>query len=144
MTMNNYGNDDNEGNDDNDEEFYTTEYSQPTAKDINSTCNEHKHFYRQIKIYLKLSPFHHCMPWPLLFDVLTLLLSSLRKTLIRFKTCLLWNNAGECPHTFFLFIVARWMSTHQYCKFSNRPRAVCQSENAAESLKRNMGLITTC
>ena len=101
-------------------------------------------FTGKIKIYLKLSPFHQCMPWPLLFDVLTLLLSPLRKTLTRFKTCLLWNNAGECPHTFFLFIVARRMSTHQYCKFSNSPRAVCQSENAAESLKRNMGLITTC
>lgn len=47
MTVNNYGNDNNEGNDDNDEEFYTTEYSQPTAKDTKRTCNEHKHFYRQ-------------------------------------------------------------------------------------------------
>ena len=62
MTMNNYGNDDNEGNDDNDEEFYTNEYSQHTVKDTKCTCNEHKHFYRQIKIYLKLSPFHHWMP----------------------------------------------------------------------------------
>lgn len=52
MTMNNYGNDDNEGNDDNDEEFYTMEYNQHTAKDPKSTCNEHKHFYRQIKKYI--------------------------------------------------------------------------------------------